>query len=97
MSDTDVRSVGKWSGPALLAMGRMGKSAKASQTFLPKDTRLILKTPSGAVQNIALATKKLLKHLGGEIDPAKPKDSTESKKIQADQEQWRDPQPPQPE
>jgi hypothetical protein len=57
----------------------MGKSAKASQIFLPKDTRLILKTPSGAVQNIALATKKLLKHLGGEIDPAKPKDSTKSK------------------
>jgi hypothetical protein len=39
----------------------MGK-VKASQIFLPKDTRrLILKTPSGAVQNIALATKKLLK------------------------------------
>jgi hypothetical protein len=54
----------------------MGKSAKASQIFLLKDTRLILKTPSGAVQNIALATKKLLQHLGREIDQLMPKDST---------------------
>jgi hypothetical protein len=35
--------------------------------------RLILETPTKAAQNIALAIKKLLKHLDGEIDPAKAK------------------------
>jgi hypothetical protein len=35
------------------------------------DTRPILETPTVVVQNIALATKKLLKPLGGEIDPTK--------------------------